>query len=496
MKHSISSKLALAFILVAVLTATLLTLVFFSSTTNRFQQYVFDQQFYAKLAEVESFYSTYKSWEGVEELLTTQTGAMHGPGGSGRGNQGQGGAGGQGQGQGAGGMRQTEQAASEVSPTPLSPMGSRQYALADQDGLVLVGIEGLYPQGTKLSHEQLNEGVPVHDGTKHVGTLLAQKRNIVYTQAEQHFLDRTGKGLLWALLITVILAALFGFLLSRSLTRPVVELTKAAQNLAGGALGETVDVRSSDELGELSTVFNKMSAELEQSDRMRKQMTADIAHDLRTPLTVIGGYIESMRDGDLEPTPERLSLIYSEILRLNRLVDDLRFLSQSDSGNLPMNVAPLDANELLEQSREIFKLKVQEKDLSLELDLQENLPLIVGDESRLMQVLENLVGNAIRHSQQGGTIRLSTRLVDTEPGKQACVKFTVADNGEGIPAESQPYVFKRFHRADKSRHADESQSGLGLAIVKAIVLAHGGEVWVESEVGKGSSFHFCIPTQG
>jgi signal transduction histidine kinase len=367
-------------------------------------------------------------------------------------------------------------------------MGSRQYALADQDGLVLVGIEGLYPQGTKLSHEQLNEGVPIHDGIKHVGTLLAQKRNIVYTQAEQHFLDRTGKGLLWALLITVILAALFGFLLSRSLTKPVVELTKAAQNLAGGALGETVDVRSSDELGELSTVFNKMSAELEHSDRMRKQMTADIAHDLRTPLTVIGGYIESMRDGDLEPTRERLSLIYSEILRLNRLVDDLRFLSQSDSGNLPMNVAPLDANELLEQSREIFKLKVQEKGLSLELDLQENLPLIVGDESRLMQVLENLVGNAIRHSQQGGTIRLSTR--------HACVKFTVADNGVGIPAESLPYVFERFHRADKSRHADESQSGLGLAIVKAIVLAHGGEVWVESEVGKGSSFHFCIPTQG
>ncbi len=138
-------------------------------------------------------------------------------------------------------------------------------------------------------------------------------------------MDRTGKGLLWALLITVILAALFGFLLSRSLTKPVVELTKAAQNLAGGALGETVDVRSSDELGELSTVFNKMSAELEHSDRMRKQMTADIAHDLRTPLTVIGGYIESMRDGDLEPTRERLSLIYSEILRLNRLVDDLRF---------------------------------------------------------------------------------------------------------------------------------------------------------------------------
>ncbi len=152
----------------------------------------------------------------------------------------------------------------------------------------------------------------------------------------------------------------------------------------------------------------------------------------------------------------------------------------------------------MEQSREIFKLKVQEKGLSLELDLQENLPLIVGgDESRLMQVLENLVGNAIRHSQQGGTIRLSTRLMDTEPGKQACVKFTVADNGgEGIPAESLPYVFERFHRADKSRHADESQSGLGLAIVKAIVLAHGGEVWVESEVGKGSSFHFCIPTQG
>ena len=113
-----------------------------------------------------------------------------------------------------------------------------------------------------------------------------------------------------------------------------------------------------------------------------------------------------------------------------------------------------------------------------------------------MQVLENLVGNAIRHSQPGGSIRLRTRLMDTEPNKPACVKFSVADNGEEIPSESLPYVFERFHRADKSRHADESQSGLGLAIVKAIVLAHGGEVWVESGVGKGSNFYFCIPARG
>lgn len=481
MTRSISFKLALAFIFVAVLTATVLTFVFFSSTTNRFQQYVFDQQFYAKLGELESYYASNQSWNGVESLLESR--------GPGRPGFGGGAAAGQGQ-----GFRQTAQAATATLGTPSPMMGTRQYALADEDGLVLVGIGQIYPQGEILSHDQLEEGMPIHDGNRHVGTLLAEKRNLIYSQAEQHFLDRTNAGLLWALLITVVLAAVTGFLLSRNLTKPVIDLTDAAQSLASGERGQKVNVRSNDELGALSLAFNQMSQEIEHSDQLRKRMTADIAHDLRTPLTVIGGYIESMRDGDLNPTPERLGLIYAEIGRLNHLVGDLRLLSQSDAGEMQLNLQTVDAKELMEQIRELFELNAREKNISLTVDVPPNLPLLMVDERKLVQVMENLVGNAIRHTPTNGAVTLQARLSPSSGnGNNAFVHFTINDSGEGIAAENLPYVFERFHRLDKSRHADENQSGLGLAIVKAIVLAHGGKVWVDSTLGKGTTFHFSIP---
>lgn len=484
MKHSISLKLALAFTLVAVLTAVVLTLVFASSYSNRFQQFVFDQQFYAKLSEVESFYAKNQSWDGVESLLVgpaSQENCVEARGGYG-----------EGPGHG-GGFRQTAQAAQNDGDCQSFRVGSHQYALADADGLVLVGIGNLYPEGSQLTQDKLNEGVPILDQNRQVGTLLGHRRNVVYTQAEQHFLERTNTGLIWALIITMVLAALIGFLLSRGLTRPVIELTAAAQNLAAGDLNQTVDVRSADELGELSQAFNRMSKKIEHSDRLRRQMTADIAHDLRTPLTVIGGYIESMRDGDLEATPERMDLIYSEITRLNRLVGDLRLLSQSDAGVLPMNLETVDARELLDQTRRLFDLKAREREIDLLVEAEQGLPSLMADESRLMQVLENLVSNAMRHTPQGGTIRLKAKIGSVADSKARGVEFIVSDSGEGIPPESLPDVFERFHRVDKSRHANQSQSGLGLAIVKVIVQAHKGEVWVESAIGKGSEFHFVIP---
>ena len=484
MKRSISFKLALAFILAAVLTASVLAVVFLSTNRTSFEQYVFDQQFYTRLAALEEYYAVNQTWEGVERVLTTNAGGMMGGFGGMHGNQGT----------GQGGQRKTEQPSSTEQSFQAGHMTGRQYALADANGRVLFGIEGLYEEGEVLSSETLSQGAAIQvDGLK-VGTLLAPRRNVVYTQAEQLFLDRSKTSLLLALLLTVLVAALAGILLSRSLTRPVIELTAAAQNLAAGDLTQRVDVRSQDELGELSQAFNQMSAEIEHSDRLRKQLTADIAHDLRTPLTVIGGYIEAMRDGDLDPTAERLGMLYAEVTRLNHLVGDLRLLSQSEAGALPINPQHIEAVELLERTRELFDLRAQERGISLTLEAEQGLPLVLGDETRLIQVMENLLENAIRHTPEGGQVRLRASLDRLDGAeKQPCVRFTVSDNGEGIPSDEIPYVFEHFHRVDKSRHTDESQSGLGLAIVKAIVKAHGGQVWVESIPGEGSAFHFCIP---
>jgi two-component system OmpR family sensor kinase/two-component system sensor histidine kinase BaeS len=482
-KRSISFKLALAFIITTVLTALLLTIAFLTTSTTSFEQYVFDQQFYTKLSLVEEFYASNNSWLGVDQILESPMGGMMG---------GAGGMHGQGQGQG-GRFNQTSQAATSSPQTAMMGAAGRQYALADADGEVIFGIEGIYTEGEQLSAEALEAGVPIQVNGQTVGTLFAKRQNIVYSQAEQLFLDRSKTSLLIALLVTVVIAALVGVLLSRNLTRPVIELTAAAQNLAAGDLSQKVEVYSNDELGELSKAFNQMSAEIAQSDRQRKRMTADIAHDLRTPLTVIGGYIESMRDGDLEPTPERLRLLHSEVTRLNHMVTDLRLLSQSDAGALPLNLQPIEPKILLEQVRQLFDLRAKEKNISLAVDTEENMPMISGDEMRLVQVMENLVSNALRHTSEDGKIQLSAKAELPGDEKTGCVRFTVSDNGEGIPEGELPYIFDQFHRVDKSRHADESQSGLGLAIVKAIVQGHGGRVWVESTLGQGTAFHFCIP---
>jgi signal transduction histidine kinase len=250
-----------------------------------------------------------------------------------------------------------------------------------------------------------------------------------------------------------------------------------------------VEVRSSDELGELGKSFNRMSQEIENSERLRKQMTADIAHDLRTPLTVIGGYVEAARDGALDLTPERLDVLGLEINRLNRLVSDLRTLSQSDSGELIISREAVDPACLLTKIRDVFRLQAEQKGIRLEVGTAEGLPALNGDEGRLMQVLENLVANAIRHTPAGGQIGLSV----SPATDSTALLFKVADNGEGIPAEELPLIFERFHRVDKSRHADSNQSGLGLAIARAIVEAHGGKIWAESTPGVGTSISFEIP---
>jgi two-component system sensor histidine kinase ResE len=149
---------------------------------------------------------------------------------------------------------------------------------------------------------------------------------------------------------------------------------------------------------------------------------------------------------------------------------------------------------LLERSFELFELRASEQRLNLTVEAQEGLPMILGDESRLIQVMENLVDNAIRHTPNDGQIVLSAKFQQaSQAGENTCVRFSVSDTGEGIPEKELAYIFEEFHRVDKSRHADENQSGLGLAIVKAIVLGHGGRVWVESMLGQGSVFHFCIP---
>ncbi len=286
----------------------------------------------------------------------------------------------------------------------------------------------------------------------------------------------------------MLVALVMGFLLTRTLTQPLAALTAATERISAGELGSEVTVTSKDEIGQLAVSFNRMSRALARSNHARRQMTADVAHELRTPLTVISGYIESMRDGDLAPTTERLDVIYGEIERLQHLVGDLRVLSQADAGELKLTRQPVEPQDLLRQAVAAFGHQAEQNGVKLELEAAAPAPSLLVDEARMGQVFTNLLSNALRHTPSGGRIRLGATYADGR------VTFTVADTGEGIAPEDLPFIFDRLYRADKSRTEMHGEgTGLGLAIVRAIVEAHGGTIRAESQQGQGTTMFVTIP---
>jgi signal transduction histidine kinase len=215
-------------------------------------------------------------------------------------------------------------------------------------------------------------------------------------------------------------------------------------------------------------------------------MTGDVAHDLRTPLTTIAGYVEAFEDGTLEPTPERLKLLANEVSNLQHLVGDLRMLSQADAGELRLNLQPLSPAALIERAASAHQRRAEQRGVALTMAGSTNGATVLVDEARMARVFDNLVDNAVQHTPPGGRIVLE---VTSAPD---AVVFTVRDSGAGIPPDDVPHVFDRFYRADKARGAD-GHSGLGLAIVRALVEAHGGTVRASSRLGEGTEMVAVLP---
>ncbi len=271
-----------------------------------------------------------------------------------------------------------------------------------------------------------------------------------------------------------------------TLTRSIRELTEATNDIARGNLGRQVKVRSRDEMGDLASSFNKMSQDLARATQMRRQMTADIAHDLRSPLSVISGYTEALSDGKLCGSPEIYEILYQETLYLKRLIDDLRELSLADSGELPLCLQPVQPRALLEQAATRQAVAAQQKEISLRLEDMPDIPLIQADYERLAQVLDNLINNALRYTPAQGEIILSARVAGDH------VQMHVQDSGSGISPEDLPHIFDRFYRGDKSRQGN-GESGLGLAIARSLVEAHGGTISAKSQPGQGTIFTISLP---
>jgi two-component system OmpR family sensor kinase/two-component system sensor histidine kinase BaeS len=308
------------------------------------------------------------------------------------------------------------------------------------------------------------------------------------SEAETHaVVEQALRGLLLAALLVGAGSLVVGLFLSRGMSRPLAHLTEATRDVAAGDLDVRVPSHYPGEAGELASAFNQMTEDLARADELRRNLTADVAHELRTPLSVIRGKLEGVLDGVYPATPEHLEPVVQETELLTRLVEDLRLLAHAEAGQLALKRQPMAIGDLLRDAQVNFSPQAADRGVTLALDLPGDLPPVMADRRRIAQVLGNLLSNALRHTPEGGCVTLSAA------EKEETVEVAVSDTGAGIPSEDLPYVFERFWRGDASRSRVSGGTGLGLAIAKQLVEMHGGEIGVDSTLGEGAVFRFTLP---
>ena len=281
-----------------------------------------------------------------------------------------------------------------------------------------------------------------------------------------------------------------GIFLSRRMTAPLDELAGGAAAFGKGDFAHRVTPAGSTELVALATSFNQMAADLEEAEVLRSNLLADVAHELRTPLTVLQGNLRAMLDDVYPLDKTEVARLYDQTRHLNRLVDDLHVLAQAEARQLPLHLEPIDANQLVQSTAELYEALLETRGITLGVILPDIPSMIRADRARITQVLQNLLTNALRHTPPGGTINVKVGQAS------AAVQIAIGDNGDGIEAEHLPYVFNRFYRTDRARDRDSGGAGLGLALVQAIVESHGGQASVTSAGrGHGSTFTILLPRE-
>jgi signal transduction histidine kinase len=318
--------------------------------------------------------------------------------------------------------------------------------------------------------------------------------SVVDTDLFGSFRRAVNEAMLWAAAAAILAALAISLLISRRIVAPVQGMMTASQRIANGRYDERVDVPGDlarnelDELSQLALSFNQMADKLEKTENMRRRLIGDVSHELRTPLSTIKASMEGLIDGILPADNETYQSIARESARLQRLVDDLQELSRVERGAEALEVRMIDPYTLFTSLEQKLRLQFDEKDVELNIDLPTSLPEIMVDKDRVIQVLINLVGNALQYTPSQAGVTIKANVLEDE------LEIHIQDQGIGISAEHLRHIFDRFYRVEKSRSRAGGGSGIGLTIAKRLVELHGGSIRVESDgLGKGSTFSFSLP---
>ena len=439
MKDSLQFRIMLAFSLVILVTIGAVFFFFDQATRTRIQSFEesIEYKLEARMAgELSQYYRVRGSWEGVQPLV--------------------------------------EQ---------LGNVSERRIILVDTEKIVVADSEG---DLLGKPYESDSPGTILQPSWKQ-GPLAMLYVSEAKSASLYILCNAVGRFLIWGACVAIAIALIITFFLSRRISAPICALTETARKLGQGDFSQRVQVRDKTEVGELGQAFNSMAGDLEKGERLRRNMVADVAHELRTPLSNVRGYLEAIREGVIKPDAATIRSLEEETTLLSRLVDDLQDLSLAEAGKLELVCQSEDVAELINRTVAAMQAQAIAKEVSLSTDLPQGLPLVNIDSQRINQVLRNLLENALAHTAKGDAINVAA-------ARQGdWVEISVADTGEGIPPDDLPNIFERFYRVDKSRARATGGSGLGLTIAKHLVESHGGKIEVQGKLGEGSRFSFTLP---
>jgi signal transduction histidine kinase len=368
------------------------------------------------------------------------------------------------------------------------PWSPRPRYLGSPDEFPFVSTESRPLAKDFGSDEDTGRMLPIVSSGNQVASLVIEpNQELALEPPLSRLASSINQSLVWTGLAALTAGMAMIFLVSQRILTPVRSLNVAALRLGQGDLKQRVSVQDQGELGRLAQTFNVMAENLEKAEQQRRHMVADVAHELRTPLSNIRGYLEAVKDGVVQPDAQTIDTIYQQVIHLSRLVEDLRLLALAEAGALKLDMQPESMYELARKCVDAFSPRAAAKGLTLTMEASSDLPLAAMDRTRVSQVLSNLLDNAIFHTSEGGRVTVK---VEEAQGR---VKVLVRDTGIGISEEALSHIFDRFYRVDPSRARATGGAGLGLTIAKQIVEAHGGSIRAESVVGEGSVFTFELP---